>query len=334
MAIMNKNSANNMNCSLCTKLIKILKHKPENKTQLKCDECDVDNDPVVALCIECELYLCQDCNKVHSKKNRTHDIVSLSSILPTEEVVYCPEHQKNELDYYCKTCDKIVCLYCTVKDHVGHTHDIVEKTASEHRNMLMKIIAPVEQMSENLCKAEANIVSTQEKIKEQASEIDKEIDKCYTEQLKELNEHHKDLKKQLRDAVSRKEMALAEQQKEMKSIQDKLTNMKELHKNLQKSLDHEILSTKKEDIESRMQKVSDLYRYLNILPVELDTMMFDPFTQPLIKLGHLYTDTNNSEILGSPPKHCFQHSCTEFCILAKDGKVAIALKEVVRSVYS
>ena len=94
MAIMNKNTANNMNCSLCTKLIKILKHKPENKTQLKCDECAVDNDPVVALCVECELYLCQDCNKVHGKKNRTHDIVSLSSISPTEEVLYCPEHQK------------------------------------------------------------------------------------------------------------------------------------------------------------------------------------------------------------------------------------------------
>ena len=96
--------------------------------------------------------------------------------------------------------------------------------------------------------------------------------------------------------------------------------MKELHQNLQKLLDHEILSTKKEDIESRMQKVSDLYRHLNILPVESDTMMFDPFTQPLIKLGQLYADTNNSEILGSPPKYCFQHNCTEFCILAKDRK--------------
>ena len=302
---MNKNTADNMNCSLCTKFIKILKHQPQNKTQLKCDECSDGSDLVVALCVDCELCLYQDCNKVHSKKNRIHDIVSLSSIStlqPTEEVLYCPEHQRNELDYYCKTCDKIVCLYCTVKDHVGHTHDIVEKTASEHRNVLMKIIAPVEEMSENLSKAEANIVSTQAKIKKQASVIDQEIDKYYDEQLKEVNEHYKQLKKQLRDAVSRKEMALEEQQKEMKSIQDKLTNMKELHKNLQKSLDHKILSTKKEDIESRMQKVSDLLKHLNVLPVELDTMMFDPFTKPLIKLGHLYTDTNNSEVLGSLPK--------------------------------
>ena len=56
--------------------------------------------------------------------------------------------------------------------------DIVEKTASEHRNMLMKIITPVEEMSENLSNAEANSVSTQEMIQEQASEIDHEIDKA------------------------------------------------------------------------------------------------------------------------------------------------------------
>ena len=29
----NKNTANNMNCSLCTKLINILKHKPEGETR-------------------------------------------------------------------------------------------------------------------------------------------------------------------------------------------------------------------------------------------------------------------------------------------------------------
>ena len=73
----NKNIANNINCSLCTKFIKILKHNPEGETDLKCDECGDDYDPVVALCVDCELYLCQDCNKVHSKKYKTHDIVAL-----------------------------------------------------------------------------------------------------------------------------------------------------------------------------------------------------------------------------------------------------------------
>ena len=97
----NKNTANNMNCSLCTKFINILKHKPEGETELKCDECGDDNDPVVALCVDCELYLCKVCHEYHKKKNKTHDIVSLHLVTgeeasgqPTRKVLYCPTHQK------------------------------------------------------------------------------------------------------------------------------------------------------------------------------------------------------------------------------------------------
>ena len=39
---MNKDTTNNMNCSLCTKFIKILKQqKSEVESELKCDECDL-----------------------------------------------------------------------------------------------------------------------------------------------------------------------------------------------------------------------------------------------------------------------------------------------------
>ena len=327
---MNKNSANNMNCSLCTKFIKILKHKPEGDTELKCDECGDDNDPVVALCVEsdCELYLCQDCYKSHSKKHKTHDIVLLSpaskdgfTVQPARKILYCPEHQKNELDYYCKTCDKIVCLYCTVKDHVGHTHDIVEKTASEHRNMLMKIIAPVEEMTDNLSKAEANIVSTQEKIKEQASEIDQQIDKCYVEQLKELNEHHKQLKKQLRDAVSQKEDALKEQLKDVTSLQDQLKGIKKVQEGLEKTTDRKVLSTKKQDMEIHMQKVSERYKNLNTEPVEYDNFKFVPAKSYSFLLGHLFTFANpyTSEVIDLPSIAYCGHK-VEFKIIAKDSK--------------
>ena len=325
---MNKNTANNITCSLCTKFIKILKHKPEGETNLKCDECGDDNDPVVALCVDCESYLCQDCNKAHNKRNKTHDIVSLSSIAKegtadqcTRKILYYAEHQKNKLDYYCKTCDKIVCLHCTVKDHVGHTHDIVEKTASEHRNMLMKIITPVEEISENLSKAEANIVNTQEKIKEQASEIDQEIDKCYIEQLQELNKHHQHLKKQLRDAVSQKEDALNKQLKDITSLQDKLTGIKKLHEGLEKTPDRKVFSTKKQDVEISMEKVSEQYKNINTEPVEYDNFEFVPAKSYSFLLGDLFTFANphTSEVIDLPGIAYCGHK-VEFKIIAKDSK--------------
>ena len=322
---MNKNTANNINCSLCTKFIKIQKHKPEGETDLKCDDCGGDNDPLVGLCVDCELFLCQDCNKVHSKRNKTHDIVALGQ--STRK--YCPEHKKNELDYYCETCDKLLCWYCTTKkEHAEHAHELVEKMASKHRSVLAEIIAPVEEMSENLSKAEANIVSTQEKIKEQASEIDQEIDKCYVEQLQELNKHHQHLKKQLCDAVSQKEDALNKQIKDITSLQDKLTGIKKLHEGLEKTPDRKVFSTKKQDVEISMEKVSEQYKNINTEPVEYDNFEFVPAKYYSFLLGDLFTFANphTSEVINLPGIAYCGHK-VEFKIIAKDSKGKICTKE-------
>ena len=118
----------------------------------------------------------------------------------------------------CETCD-IVVIYCAIKkEHVEHTHELVEKMASKRRSMP---IAPVQEMIKKLSEAEDNI-STQEKIREQASEIDQEIGKCYVELLKELNECHKKLKDQLHNTVSQKEEALNKQLRDMELVQDEL----------------------------------------------------------------------------------------------------------------
>ena len=165
------------------------------------------------------------------------------------KVLYCPEHQTKELEYYCQTYDKLVCLYCTMKDHVGHIFDLVEKPVSECSNMLTKTTAPLVEISKSLSIAESNIFSTQEKVKEQASEINQEIDKNYEEQLQKLNEHHKQLKKQLHNAVSQKERALKEQLQDVTALQNEVVGIKKFCEDQVKTPDHKIFSTKIQDIE-------------------------------------------------------------------------------------
>ena len=150
---------------------------------------------MVAFCVDCELCLCKICHAYHHKKHKTHEILPLDKI---SQPRFCPEHPNYTIEHYCKTCDKFSCLYCAMTYHKGdHDNDIIEKMAYKHRKLLCDTIAPVEEMIENLSKAEDGINQTQEKIKEQASEIDQEINKCYDGQLQKLNEHHKQLKKQL-----------------------------------------------------------------------------------------------------------------------------------------
>ena len=308
----NKNTANNLSCSLCAKFVKILRHKSEDDTddeiEVKCDDCGSD-DPVVALCINCTLCLCEDCNKYHSKKNKTHDVVQLNEaclpmatggvgVQPKKKIFYCTKHPQNELDYYCQDCQHLICLLCSVVEHVEHTYDTVVISANKYRNELMKLIAPVETMSEKLSKAEKNLISMKHKILKQVKEINEMIDKCYTEQLTKLNEHHQHLKKQLQDELSQKEMKLTTQLEDIKSVQDQLANMKKL----ENISDHKVLSKKKEDIQKSMKEVSDKYKTLNTLPVETDSIEFVPVDNPNLLLGYLFTSAHphTSEVVDLP----------------------------------
>ncbi|XP_065889262.1 E3 ubiquitin-protein ligase TRIM71-like [Dysidea avara] len=312
----NKNTANNLSCSLCAKFVKILRHKSEDgtddETEVKCDYCGSD-DPVVALCINCTLCLCDNCNKYHSKKNSTHDLVQLNEarlpmttgavgVRPKEKILYCTKHPKNELDYYCRDCQNLICLSCSVKEHVEHTHDTVVISANKHRNELAKTIASVDEMSEKLSKAEEAIIAMRDKIQKQVTEVDEMIDKCYTEQLTKLNEHHQQLKKKLQDEISQKEIALATQLRGVKSVQDQLANMKKQREGLEKTTDLKVLSKKKEDIEKSMKEVSDKYKTLNTLPVETDSIEFVPVNNPNLLLGHLFTSAypHTSEVVDLP----------------------------------
>ena len=87
---------------------------------MKCNECDED-EPVVAYCLECNMFLCQICNESHKRSKRFcgHGIVPLTelrsnkvvTIQPKAKATICKEHN-NELLYYCETCEQLICMYC------------------------------------------------------------------------------------------------------------------------------------------------------------------------------------------------------------------------------
>ena len=157
-----------------------LKRKVESKEEMKCDECDED-EPVVAYCPECNSFLCQFCYETHkrSKRFRSHKLISLNKAvtqLSTWNNAKCIEHDE-QLKYYCETCEQLLCMYCTVKEHNGHNHDTVKKMATKHRNELKEVTTPVDEMIRDLSEAHDNI----DKIRQQGNEVDKKIDQHYDE---------------------------------------------------------------------------------------------------------------------------------------------------------
>ena len=288
----------------------VLKRKVEGEEEVKCDECDED-EPVVAYCPECNMFFCQTCNVSHkrSKRFRGHGIVPLTELRSNKDtelqvakvkIPPCKDHNY-ELNHYCETCDKLVCLYCTVKEHNGHNHDTVNNMATKHRNELKEVTAPVDEMIRDLSKAHDNIDKMGKKIRRQGDEVDKKIDQHYDELVEKLMKQKEELKQQAHDAVSQKEKALRVQLEEVEYAQAEVVSMKELKDAIEKSSDQEALSAKKQVID-RMQQITDKFDKLNTDPLQSATMEFVPSKESFPQFGELFTyiDPGACEVVNLP----------------------------------
>ena len=303
----------------------VLKRKVEGEEEVKCDECDED-EPVVAYCPECNMFFCQICNESHkrSKRFRGHGIVPLTELrsnksIPLEaktKIPICKEHDE-QLKYYCETCEQLICMYCTVKEHNGHNHDTVKKMATKHRNELKDVTASVDEMIRDLSKAHDNIDKMKKKIRRQGDEVDKNIDQHYNELVQKLMKQKEQVKQQAHDAVSQKEKALTVQLEEVEYAQAEVLSMKELKDAIEKSSDQEALSAKKQVID-RMQQITDKFNKLNTDPLQSATMEFAPSKESFPQFGQLFThiDPGACEVVNLP-NHITVGKELKFSIITK-----------------
>ena len=247
------------------------------------------------------------------KKSQTIPPIQVKTKIPL-----CKEHDE-QLNYYCETCDELVCMYCTVKKHNGHHHDSVKQMATKYRNELKKITDPVEGMIKNLCEAHDNIEKMKKKIRRQGEEVDENIDQYYDELIQELMKQRDEVKQQAHDAVLQKEKAVITQLEEVTSMQAELISMKELTDALEQSSDQEALSAKKQ-VSDRVQQLTNKYKNLNIQPVEPAAMSFVPIKPSFPFFGHFltYVNPHTSEVINLP-QCVVVGKKVEFAIVTKDS---------------
>ncbi|XP_065907247.1 E3 ubiquitin-protein ligase TRIM71-like [Dysidea avara] len=284
--------------------------KVEAEDEVRCDECGMDRS-ILCCCPDCNMFLCHDCNDTHKcRKKFCSDGVTESTQINVN-VALCKVHN-TQLRYYCETCQLLVCMYCTVKDHKGHNHDTVMKMAGKYRRELGKITASVKEMGTRVSEARDNVEKMRVKIRQQGEEANKKIEQHYHElvqnltQIKQqgmcdevnkgqhydelfqnLMEHKKQLKQQVDDTVSQKEKAVTTRLEEVEYVQAELSSMDELKDAVEKSSDQDALSAKKHVID-HMQQLADKYKKLNTQPVKLLGIEFVPSKEPFPRFGHLF----------------------------------------------
>lgn len=98
----------------------------------KCSQVNCQKTAVFR-CNDCDEIYCEVCcQNIHKAARglQTHKISSCLHNLIPELAEKCTIHLESILEFQCTTCNKIVCCYCLINEHSGHSHHQINNLVS------------------------------------------------------------------------------------------------------------------------------------------------------------------------------------------------------------
>ncbi|XP_072021559.1 E3 ubiquitin-protein ligase TRIM71-like [Amphiura filiformis] len=175
-----------------------------------CSCCKATETNAEAFCADCCGFICQECGMRHKKvvimqSHKTFPFVELQSgkvdIKSVMRQEHCKKHKGQILEFYCKTCDVLVCVGCTVVDHSGHTLVNLQSATDEQRSEIKyltidcrKVSQVVEKSLKCVDKVRYNLQKSEKKAKDDLLQAAEELRK---QVLAEIRQKEIDMEAQI-----------------------------------------------------------------------------------------------------------------------------------------
>ena len=143
-----------------------------------CGPCKEDNIDMGAnqYCVDCRVYLCNNCKDVHRKLpiSKNHKLISDSKILAAKRSVcqgsspklYCGCNTNNEVNFYCENHDDIMCSPCrSIKHHKCKSLTVQEKSSSYSTQVFNTVLSKTRSMKDKFNKMKKECTEDVKKIK-------------------------------------------------------------------------------------------------------------------------------------------------------------------------
>ena len=279
-----------------------------------CDAGDGDKGPAVVFCCTCGQFLCTFCHEhhKHSKILRHHQMVGLDQesvrLLPsikttTEHLCSQPHHQKEELKFYCETCQCLVCRDCTLVLHKDHRIADVCNIAKVHRHEMREALVCAQEMASKLTSA----IGANDKMAEQV-ETSREnatllINQAFEQLHQAIEERKKTLLSEMEAILLSKTTALSLQKEQLVKIQDEIGRYTEMTSHiLQTHTDHEVVALGDllpTELKATLKKAGGV----SLTPSQSSdihvTLQTDSLMKELSIFGHIMTSSPSQSTLSS-----------------------------------
>ena len=197
--------------------------RAHGKVEVKCEYCTASSN-AEAFCRQCSCYICNECVQHHSKVRTflTHEIASLEDLkhgrakpiaveeLPTD---MCTIH-KQPFIIFCSDCEKLICQYCTLKDHLGHNYEFTNVAVTGVKIKLLEDIQSIK-------KKQTEFTDAIEKVRATAVEVETQKESSINNLHTSFKELHNILERCKQELVE--DAATTAQQKLQKLSQQEKT---------------------------------------------------------------------------------------------------------------
>ena len=172
----------------------------EDKAKKCSSEEDKDID-AISYCGECKIYMCNKCEKYHSKLFSNHEIYNLDKSVDDIFTGFCKEsNHSNKLIFFCKNHNTLCCAACLCKiekDGNGLHKDcnvcLIEDIKNEKKEKIEFNIKYLEEISNTLNDSINNLKKISEKITKTKEELKLNIQKIFTTIRNALNNREDEL---------------------------------------------------------------------------------------------------------------------------------------------
>ena len=181
---------------------------------LKCEN-EIDDNPAATKCLDCNLYLCEECTADHERRRvlRHHKLATLAELKEggakqLERKRYCSDHEGEELKLYCRTCQEVICRDCTIVTHKQHDYtfikDVREELVQEMQDLLGHVEGKVEEftchqnhLQEIDRKSKKSVDACRSKVREYFKDWHRRLEEREGQLLGQLDQHLKVASKQV-----------------------------------------------------------------------------------------------------------------------------------------
>ena len=216
-----------------------------------------------------------------------NNLKEMQSLLKKTDPI-CSDHGK-PLEFFCETCDTVICSYCVARNHKHHEYDLITDCYTKHCQKLRECLSPVEGKKEALKKVLSALAEREGDIRERGEGVLEEIHEMVEEMMNVLRQSERKLTEQAKRVTDAKLKVLSEQ---MKSAEMSLSVLEDVEDYVEQSLKtgspQQVLRSKKQMME-RMSEVTAQINVEELHPKEKADFLLSKDIKSLHHIGDIVT---------------------------------------------